>query len=649
MLKDKVEKNWPSLKIMLLILLLLGLLLAGFVLGERVAFEQSYKSVELAIDYDALCEESYQTDQPMATLLKSYYDQGATSLFIKERNATDILAQANFHAGRYLQSQGLPVRSDLQYIEVVDTGLADRLEFNLNVRGLFEDRIDLASAIYIGTKMPLHQGWTLSEKNRSDLLSCGLGWPEEDMKLAQELGYFLQVQIKDWKNPDIDLIEEYFEQLLTFQSISLVMFDSPDIFALSEAENKQDVVQMLAQQINKLDVPLGHVEFYEQKGFIGLSQALENRVVRVHTITANELAVMSEGQAVDRFSLAVKDRNMRSLFVRPLVAGPLGSVEENQEYIGHVSQSIENMGFQLGQVGTVAELNLNLWQILVLAMAVLAGVVLLARAIGLAHYGLIGAPLVLVSTFVVLGPGHTLWLQKLYALLAASIFPTLGLVFAIRHQHKEGSILHSMVSVVQASAVALLGGILVAGLLRDRVFMLGLNGFAGVKLAHLIPLFLLVLYGMKDLSAIELKEKGQLLWKQSITIGLFFLLMMVVGVLLVYLLRTGNTGGTVSSVEEIMRRILEKGLGARPRTKEFLIGYPLLMLAFHQGYGRRNFLLFIVGMIAQVSLVNTFAHIHTPLYLGVLRSLYGLIIGVVLGVLLIILVNWCKEKWETLS
>ena len=89
-----------------------------------------------------------------------------------------------------------------------------------------------------------------------------------------------------------------------------------------------------------------------------------------------------------------------------------------------------------------------------------------------------------------------------------------------------------------------------------------------------------------------------------------------------------------------MRSLLETILIARPRTKEFLIGHPALMLAVVLALrDRRTWLPLaaLIGAIGQISLLNTFCHFHIPLYLSLLRSVHGVWIGAIIGVLVILL------------
>ena len=122
--------------------------------------------------------------------------------------------------------------------------------------------------------------------------------------------------------------------------------------------------------------------------------------------------------------------------------------------------------------------------------------------------------------------------------------------------------------------------------------------------------------------------------------------------LMIYVSRTGNEGGQISGLEAAMRQFLNDTMGVRPRSKEFLIGYPATIL--YLMYAAKRPVLWVLTIplvIGQVSLVNTYAHIHTPLLIALQRSLNGLILGIVVAVIAVLLVKlgirifrWATDK-----
>ena len=109
------------------------------------------------------------------------------------------------------------------------------------------------------------------------------------------------------------------------------------------------------------------------------------------------------------------------------------------------------------------------------------------------------------------------------------------------------------------------------------------------------------------------------------------------------IIRSGNTA-VISSFESGLRDRLEQLLIARPRTKEVFMGYPaLVLLCWLVGRGMmanyREILRVCVAM-GFSSVINSFCHFHTPLWVILLREFNGLWTGLLLGLVLIAAVRW---------
>jgi len=222
--------------------------------------------------------------------------------------------------------------------------------------------------------------------------------------------------------------------------------------------------------------------------------------------------------------------------------------------------------------------------------------------------------------------------KKMMSLLSVITFPTLSCLLFMKPE--ASSVRKAVLTLLKMCAISYIGAILMVGMMADILFMLKLDQFIGVKLAHVVPIvvvpFILYIWNEeKPLTFVKQLLEKALDYKWTI-LGV---LVAVAGV--IYLSRTGNSGAELSAAESAMRTFLNDVMGVRPRSKEFLIGYPFALLLFWMGASRKNWLLTIPAIIGQVSLVNTYAHIHTALIMSVQRSLNGLILGIAVGLLLI--------------
>ncbi|MBC7345398.1 MAG: hypothetical protein H5U03_08285, partial [Clostridia bacterium] len=134
-------------------------------------------------------------------------------------------------------------------------------------------------------------------------------------------------------------------------------------------------------------------------------------------------------------------------------------------------------------------------------------------------------------------------------------------------------------------------------------------------------------------------QKARELWAGPLSVRSVVIVTVLAAIGYVCLARTGNVTAGVSGIELQMRQVLDAVLGVRPRTKEFLIGHPFMLLTLYLGYRYRYLPLLLLGSIGQVSLMNTFAHIHTPLTISLARTFNGLWLGILVGLVLIALLE----------
>ncbi|MGC9063400.1 MAG: DUF5693 family protein, partial [bacterium] len=192
-------------------------------------------------------------------------------------------------------------------------------------------------------------------------------------------------------------------------------------------------------------------------------------------------------------------------------------------------------------------------------------------------------------------------------------------------------------SALKILLIALAGGVLIGGGLASTDFMLQINQFMGVKIAHILPfLFLAFLLFVREKDIVK-----HLIFYQ-LNILNFIVILVLIGGAVFYIVRTGNISSeAVWNWEITMRSTLEKIMMVRPRTQEFLIGYPAILLALEvlRRYREMGILLGIIALIAPVSVVNAFCHIHTPIFLTLFRIVNGFILGLVVGFIVLAIVK----------
>lgn len=503
--------------------------------------------------------------------------------------------------------------------------------------------------------------------------SLGVGLDPEAAAAVRAAGLGIVGRVGNWEGVRPEGIGWALEQLKR-QGVSTVIFSGDAVlgfkgFVADDKERPGGVSTESA--LRDRGLYYGAVEFVQQKGDALLARAAQDRTVRVHTVSGAEMIAADIPSNIQRFRLAARERNIRLLFVR-LFSQERDAVAANIEYVEKIVRALERGGLVMGAAhgyealrtssGLRIVMGIGLaaaWALLLHSLTGLAGGVLRTAAF-LGGFALIGLTALPGTT----GP-------KLAALAAACLYPTLALVHTnLLRSTADGrasspgvlpaedlapgaALAQALRRLLTASSITLVGAMSVVGLLAERVFLIKADAFAGIKVAQLLPIvvaaavYALGLWTTKERPwprpltdawsrIVALAGQPILLWQA----GVALLALIALGLLV---LRSGNDPGVgVSPLELRVRGLLDRLLYARPRFKEFLIGHPAMIVALAlaaTGRCRWALPLFVVGAIGQVSLLNTFCHLHTPLLVSLWRALLGLAIGVIIGVVAYLLLD----------
>jgi hypothetical protein len=478
------------------------------------------------------------------------------------------------------------------------------------------------------------------------LRGMGLGFSQTTLQEIARAGLLTAIQLKSWPDATPEGLRAVFTPLKKIPHLSALFFNDEILPAYPA------YIKSLAALIADLKVPVGQIEFFSQKGLTKLGILLDKKVVRLHSISPKEMANPNYTftQAKDRYALAAAERNVRFLLVRPFLRSDNGGAGDriltaNLNFYAGLKQALENEKLRLGQASVFSSLPVVRWLLFLMGLGVIAGGLLLWEKIKLPR-----RTGIILGVLTVLG-----WLFLLYfnlnfgrkamALAAVIIFPVLSLLINVPSQGV--SPLESVWRLIRTSLMSLPGAILTVGLLADTGYMLKLDMFSGVKAAHLLPLLILIVvfYFCFISSPVPGGLRLKKLFDAALPVKWAIIGLILLSLGVVYILRTGNETVLISSSLELKARtLLDLVLGVRPRTKEFLLGHPLLLLLFYTGYRDHRFLpLLLLGAIGQVSLINTYAHIHTPLLISLQRSFNGLWLGILIGLGLILIFYFVRQ------
>ncbi len=628
-----------KLNLVLSAVIIVALLAAGYMAWQRHALESRHRGVAIAVVYDEAASLARMNGLDTVEVLNMFRDRGVSTVLIKEPTFQDARQNGEFavFTGRELLALGgsgelaqfveqnrdrLLKKANYRYAVFSDLETLNRVKEQLEAKNVHVERLEGVPVIEIGY-------------DRALLEQVGVGIPAKAKDDVQKAGVYSLVQIHSWNQVTPQGLEYVIGSLREVPNLAGVLFDDPVLPGFP------DQIRTLALELGKLDVPIVQIEFNNQVGLARLGLLLDKNVLRLHTVTLEEDAKKnySPRELVDRFTLAAAERNIRILLAHSYMKpGEPDALETNLQLVEDLRDRLAGEGLIAGEASSLQPLAVSRLVLFVIGLGVIAGgMLLLINAFGwrrpAMYLGLAG----LLLWAALLAADMVNPARKLMAFAAVVIFPTLALSLTVRRDGSPPA--RCVLLLLQTSLLSMVGALLMVGLLADKGFMLKLDQFTGVKLAHLLPLAMVavIFFFRGDGENGGWRQRLKNFMDQPILVKFAIVAGVLMVALLIYVSRTGNESAAVSPLELKFRALLDNLLGVRPRTKEFLLGHPLLLLLFYLGYRNNSYQpLLLAGVIGQVSLVNTYAHIHTPLLVSLVRSFNGLWLGVLLGLALIV-------------
>ncbi len=633
----------------LLIAVLIGLLASGAILAQRYAIERRSRTVEVvldAADWEALAA---REGKDGAAFLAQARAEGATSIGVLERTLKRLAEQgavAYLSSGDVLAAatsgtlapplQDLFRRGTIHPRAVYVIGAPEMLDFLEEAyRGLLGPgrvaRVDRVLRV-VGT--------------REDIEELGVGFLPRDLARYAALGLRPVLRLRNYSGLTAEGVDDLFRRLRRLGTGYTIVFE------LQEVLGTDELITETADAMRAGGYRFGRIEVFnirrKQRGEDVLAQRMRPEVIRLFSLAPDELLQLTFVEAKDKFVLAARERNIRLLYLRPLNArAGVASTDANLAYLAEMTRDLQRFGLRIGRAVPLEELRISPALVLAASLAALAamGIVLveLAATLGVpvpSQWVWRGIGVGLLITLGLSVVGHaTLW-RKLLALGVASAVPAWAIVATFPRTHSPRTLWRSLQALWGASALSVGAGLVVGAVLSSWEFMMAADQFLGVKVAHIIPAVLVVilLWG---------RDQPRRSWRQVASdirawcarpLAIWHAILVVTAALAVGILlgRSGNLGLPVLGPEARLRTATEDLLVARPRTKEYLIGHPALMLAAAAavvGWRWGVLPLAAAGAIGQAGIVNSFSHIHTPLIYALWRTVNALVLGSLLGLL----------------
>ena len=661
--------------------ILLAAILVGFIASlligmERHAVEEDSRTVELAIDYEGLLELAAREGLPAEEVLAEAKAAGITSLAVYETTfkkfnengkanavkGADILAA--YHTGTLTDPRW---RTLVEDGKIVGTEIYVVSHDPVTYAELKEDLLRRFGAARI-TVLTVGTDEVIAVKDLYEVfLKRNIGLPSDEMRAVNAAGFDVIARPSNYYDCTPDDVHAVFARMDGI-AVSAIVFSGPVTLGVPKA------LQTTIDEMRARRLPLGLIEgvtqlqFYKQQGMDEIAKGVGyDHVARLYSIPLDELKKLKIDAAVERWETTDEERNIRINLLR-IYEEPAPSMtllETNMKYFADTRAALEAKGFKIGRAGMFASYEPSrVLRALVIMGVAAAGVLYLSLVIPALNRRrkvvlLCFAVAALISMMpILIGAGSKVRLVA--ALASANLFPALAIVALLdllrtRRFPKDTPLWRILVAGLVllgiTSALSMIGASYLSGALADTRYLLEFDIFRGIKLTFVLPMILVaaaflqrfdIFDGQFDASAGVLGQLREIMGT-PVRVGSLLGGLVLLGALVVLVLRSGHTSGMpVPGIELKMRAALEQLFYARPRTKEFLIGHPAFLLALY-GAARQwktwiIFGLVLAATIGQGSMVETFAHMRTPVEMSLVRGIGGVFLGGAIGAVLVALV-----------
>ena len=665
----------------LVLVIIVGLIAALMISFARHDVEEANRQIDLATNYEDLLELADREGLPADEVLVKAKEAGITSLAVydttfRKLNANGKAAAiagseilANYHSGTLSDSMWRQLVADgkIQGNEIYIVGHDARTwkELKEDVpRRLGKERVEL---LQVGSEEVM-----AVKAHFESFVKMDIGMPTDEMEAVNKAGFHVIARPSNFSQCTDDDVKAMFKRLDGID-VSEVVFSGSQVLGANKA------LQTTVDEMKARNLTMGLIEgvtqlqFYKQDGMDEVVKGIGyDKVARLYAIPKDEQPKLKIDTAVERWANTDEERNIRidllRIYDKP--SPNMSLMETNMQYFKDTHDILVAHGYTVGPSGTYAAFYPSKFlRALVMAGVAAAAVLYLSLVIpslntAVKKQWLLFAVFALCAAVPVL-MGNGAKIRVLAALASANLFPALAVIFQldrIRYLRDKISLgfgkmlVTGLVALFVTGALSYIGAAYLSASLADTEYLLEFQIFRGIKLTFVLPLILVgiaflqrfdIFDGRMDDTDGVMNQLKKIL-DMPVKIKTLFLMFAVLIAGVVFVARSGHTSGMpVSAAELKFRAFLEQAFYARPRTKELLIGHPAFMLAVMAFWRKWPTMVFfglvLIATIGQGSMVETFAHMRTPVYMSFMRGIGGIVLGAGIGAIAMMLV----QLWQT--
>ncbi len=645
--------------------ILLAVMLLALIPGisNRISHENENRNVVISFLYNDV--RSKLSAEAIDELLDKYQDIGVDTISIMEDDINSMSSRGEITQIKY---NSLCQRYDAESIEIAELVasscpnvaydsyilVAKDAETKSKLQYALPRRYGNSDYGFAGTYKDMDV--YVFYDGRKNLWDFAISYDEDEIREFVDRGFNIVLihKVKNYANTeyweDIDrIIKEYDVEYLNLKE---------DAYEYDEEDINKDNYKKLANVINDNDMTLVVTENTDQlsnQKFLGYAHVFDEtmgdggskKVIRAYETYDDTQAddTFYEYRTAQYFNSTI-DRNIRLITVTQIAveATPYAKCAEyTLKATNLYKEKIEDLGFTVNQETTPIDYAAAKRRnsaicavIMVLCLLLIWQMITGKKCFRLTLLALILSAAGFLVSFVM--PQVLLSLYPSLFCVVQSCFAITTVLYFLKTMQEKAKL-----PVLLLGAFALMIGILLLGAVGMGCMLSGIDYyinndiFRGIKLSLLIPVFYTTilfyfLFVKTDKTSLISDVKKVFLSEIKVYWVLIGGAVLAVGAY--YIIRSGNVN-KISALEQLMRNTVTEIFPARPRTKEFLIGYPALVLLVYYMKNTNltliKWLLAIASSILAASITNSFCHVFTDFSVIVSRTANGLLIGIIVA------------------
>lgn len=625
------KQKWPWIMMILL------LIISSPGIMMRWSAEQSNDVYEIMMPYEEIQTIDTESDATLDEILYSLKDAGLTTVsllplsleLLERQNVLSIYEESELAKQLHFTpfKDAVDIENEGYYISIPE----EESYQNLIIENIQPEIVEIAGESF----------YFLPSTNENYDLVTPLGYDKTAIENIKSHGLNYSFKVENTDNKIVH--EKIIHELLSYK-------DDAAHGLLSVGQEflgyNQELGLEWLDQLYQSGYYFYTIEQHRPKGEYTIAKSTDFNLVRLHSIDVNKQMNLTLNESIDRTTRAVKERNIRTIFYHIRMTGNANdNLQEAIDYLEGVHERMPTH-FTPGNPKLFDDITVSAWM---MALVLLAGILFTYKTSELLKW----MPLRIVAVALMSALAiayfflNKILILQVFALIIAVVTPTYAVIKTAKGTTR---IVDLFIQYAKAIGISTIGIMIVIGLLNGNGFITGFEVFKGVKLVYIFPILGVLLFVVAEINLLSDKNlKTSLsntltLLNKEVKYWHILLMLLIAGVGLFYITRTGNSG-SVSDLELAFRQWLENTLYVRPRTKEFLIGFPLFVLALYvMGINKKwGSIMLVPGVIGFLSTVNTFTHLHIPISVSILRTFYSVTLGFIMGLVLILLFRFVYQ------